>query len=45
MILAKVGEYVENDRFVMTNIDLNEPLFFTIRNEYEINLSKFYEMM
>lgn len=45
MILSKVGEYVENDRFVMTNFDLNMPLYFTIRNEYEINLSKFYEIM
>ena len=44
MILSKIGEYVENDRFVMTDYELKQPLLFTIRNEYTINLSKLLEM-
>ena len=44
MILSKIGEYVENDRFVMTDYELKQPLLFTIRNEYTINLLKLLEM-
>lgn len=44
MILSKIGEYVENDRFVMSDYELKQPLLFTIRNEYTINLLKLLEM-
>lgn len=43
MRLAGIGEYVENDRFVMSAEELKTPLIFTIRNEYVINLSQFAE--
>ena len=43
MRLAEIGEYVENDRFVMSAEELTEPLIFTIRNDYFINLSQFAE--
>lgn len=41
--LAGIGEYVENDRFVMSAEELQTPLIFTIRNDYFINLSHFAE--
>lgn len=44
MRLANVGEYVENDRFVMSDYELKQPLLFTIRNEYTINLLKLLEL-
>lgn len=40
MRLAEIGEYVENDRFVMSAEELKTPLIFTIRNDYVINLSQ-----
>ena len=43
MRLAGIGEYVENDRFVMSAEELKTPLIFTIRNDYFINLSHFAE--
>lgn len=43
MKIAEIGEYVENDRFVIPKNELNMPLIFTIRNDYVINLSQLAE--
>lgn len=45
MRLAGIGEYVENDRFVMSAEELKTPLIFTIRNDYVINLSQLAEKL
>lgn len=45
MRLANVGEYVENDRFVMSAEELQTPLIFTIRNDYVINLSQLANLL
>jgi hypothetical protein len=43
MRLAGVGEYVENDRFIISEEEAKTPLTFTIRNDYVINLSHFVQ--
>jgi hypothetical protein len=43
MRLAGVGEYVENDRFIISKEEAETPLTFTIRNDYVINLSHFVQ--
>lgn len=44
MRLANVGEYVENDRFIIPREELNMPLVFKVKNEYTIHLSPLAEI-